>query len=74
LDVLITKDSGKSRSRLFASAVSDFLQRHRKKQMLARLNEVYASEAQPMDKRLLKGIKTKVVRTIKEKQHAPKDI
>jgi hypothetical protein len=63
--VLITKDSGKSRGRLSASAVSE---------MLARLNEVYSSDAQPMDKRLLKGIKTKVGRTIKEKQHGPKDI
>jgi metal-responsive CopG/Arc/MetJ family transcriptional regulator len=74
LDVLITKDSGRSRSRLFASAVSDFLKRHRKKQTLARLNEVYSSDAPPMDKRLLQGIKAKVGRTIKEKQHGPKDI
>jgi metal-responsive CopG/Arc/MetJ family transcriptional regulator len=57
---------GLSRSRLFALAVGDFLQRHRQEQMLVRLNEVYANKAQPMDKRLLKGIKTKVGRTIKE--------
>jgi hypothetical protein len=65
LDVLITKDSGRNRGRLSASAVSE---------MLARLNEVYAGEARPMDERLLKGIKTKVGRTIREKQHGPKDI
>jgi metal-responsive CopG/Arc/MetJ family transcriptional regulator len=57
---------GLSRSRLFALAVGDFLQRHRQEQMLARLNEVYSSDAQPADKRLLKGIKTKAGRTIKE--------
>lgn len=57
---------GLSRSRLFALAVSDFLQRHRQEQMLVRLNEVYSSGAQPTGKRLLKGIKTKVGRTIKQ--------
>jgi metal-responsive CopG/Arc/MetJ family transcriptional regulator len=57
---------GLSRSRLFALAVGDFLQRHRQEQMLVRLNEVYAGEVQPTEKRLLKGIKTKARRTIKE--------
>src|ERR1035437_635754 len=33
---------GLSRSRLFAMAVGDFLQRQRREQMLLRLNEVYA--------------------------------
>lgn len=57
---------GLSRSRLFALAVGDFLQRHRQEQMLARLNEVYSGQAEPMEKRLLKGIKAKVRRTMKE--------
>ncbi len=57
---------GLSRSRLFALAVVDFLQRHRREQMLVLLNEVYAGEAQSTEKRLLKGIKTKVRRTMKE--------
>jgi len=57
---------GLSRSRLFALAVGDFLKRHRQEQMLVRLNEVYASEPQRADERLLKGIKTKAGRTIKE--------
>ncbi|MGA2882861.1 MAG: hypothetical protein ABSG13_28260 [Bryobacteraceae bacterium] len=58
---------GFSRSRLFALAVGDFLQRHRQEQMLVRLNEVNASEAAPMEKRLIEGIKTKVRRTVKER-------
>ncbi len=34
---------GLSRSRLFALAVGDFLERQRREQMLRRLNEVYAN-------------------------------
>jgi hypothetical protein len=56
---------GLSRSRLFAVAVGDFLKRQRQEQMLLRLNEVYANE--PAEKRLLKGIKAKVRRTVKER-------
>ena len=55
---------GLSRSRLFALAVRDFLQRRENEQMLHRLNEVYG-EGQS-DKRLLRGIKTKVRRALKE--------
>ena len=58
---------GLSRSRLFAQAVGDFLQRRRREQMLLRLNEVYANGAEPAEKRLLKGIKAKVRRTVKER-------
>ena len=58
---------GLSRSRLFAQAVGDFLQRRRREQMLLRLNEVYANDAGPAEKRLLKGIKAKVRRTLKER-------
>jgi len=38
---------GLSRSRLFALAVGDFLQRHRREQMLRQLNEVYAGGMEP---------------------------
>ena len=35
--------------------------------MLLRLNEVYANGMEPAEKRLLKGIKAKVRRTVKER-------
>jgi metal-responsive CopG/Arc/MetJ family transcriptional regulator len=58
---------GLSRSRFFALAVGDFLRRQRREQMLRRLNEVYANGMEPAEKRLLKGIKTRVRRTVKER-------
>jgi metal-responsive CopG/Arc/MetJ family transcriptional regulator len=58
---------GLSRSRLFALAVGDFLQRHRAEEMLRRLNEVYGTHVEPAEKRLLRGIKAKVRRTVKER-------
>lgn len=58
---------GLSRSRLFALAVGDFLQRQRREQMLLRLNQVYAKEMGPEEKRLLNGIKAKACRTVKER-------
>jgi metal-responsive CopG/Arc/MetJ family transcriptional regulator len=58
---------GLSRSRLFAMAVGDFLQRQRQEQMLLRLNEVYANAMEPEEKRLLNLIKAKVRRTAKER-------
>ena len=58
---------GLSRSRLFAVAVGEFLQRQRREQMLLRLNEVYANEEEPAEKRLLKGMKVKVRPTVKER-------
>ena len=58
---------GLSRSRLFALAVGDFLQRQRQEQMLRRLNEVYANGAEPAEKSLLKKIKAKVRPTVKER-------
>lgn len=57
---------GLSRSRLFALAVGAFLQEQRREQMLARLNEVYANEAEAAEKHLLKGMKARVRRTVKE--------
>ena len=58
---------GVSRSRLFALAVGDFLERKGQKQMLLRLNQVYVKGLDPAEKRLLKGIKAKVRRTAKER-------
>ena len=61
------KRMGLSRSRLFALAVGDFLQRQRREQMLLRLNEVYAEGMEPAETPLLKGIKAKVHRAVKER-------
>jgi antitoxin MazE6 len=61
------RQMGLSRSRLFALAVADFMQRQRQEQMLLRLNEVYANGLEPAEKRLLKGIKAKVRRTLKDR-------
>ncbi len=58
---------GLSRSRLFAVAVGDFLQRQRREQMLHRLNEVYSGAMEPAEKTLLSGIKTKVRRAVRER-------
>jgi metal-responsive CopG/Arc/MetJ family transcriptional regulator len=58
---------GLSRSRLFALAVADFLQRQRQEQMLLRLNGVYASGMEPAERRLLKSIKAKAGRTLKDR-------
>ena len=57
-----------SRRRLFALAVGDFVERQRREQMPLRLNEVYAKGVEPAEKRLLKGIKAKVRRTVTVKE------
>lgn len=56
---------GLSRSRLFALAVGDFLQRQRREEMLLRLNEVYGKGVDPAEAALVKGIKAKARRTVK---------
>ncbi len=58
---------GLSRSRLFALAVGDFLERQRQEQMLRRLNEVYAKAAEPAEQALLKRIKAKVRPAVKDR-------
>jgi metal-responsive CopG/Arc/MetJ family transcriptional regulator len=58
---------GLSRSRLFAVAVGDFLQRQRRERMLRQLNEVYAAGMEPAEAPLLKGIRDKVRRGVKER-------
>ena len=61
------RQMGLSRSRLFALAVDDFLQRQRREQMLLRLNEVYAKGPEGAETRLLKGIKSKVRGAVKDR-------
>jgi predicted transcriptional regulator len=57
---------GLSRSRLLAMAVGEFLRRQRQEQMLLRLNQAYANDTEPAEKSLLKGIKSKTRRTVKD--------
>jgi hypothetical protein len=47
-------------------AITDFLQRQKKEQMLLRLKEVYASGAEPSDKGTLSGMKARFRRTVKD--------
>lgn len=54
------RQMGLSRSRLFAAAISEFLQRKKQEEMLRQLNEIYAEGITPVEKRLLKGIKSKI--------------
>jgi len=61
------RQMGLSRSRLFALAIGDFLRPQRCEPMLHRLNEVYADRLEPAEKRLLRGIKSKVRRAVKER-------
>ena len=58
---------GVSRSRLFALAVGDFLERQRREKILHQLNEVYAEGMEPTEEPLLKGIKRKVRRVVKQR-------
>jgi metal-responsive CopG/Arc/MetJ family transcriptional regulator len=58
---------GLSRSRLFALAIDDFLKRQRNEQMRRHLDEVYAGDVAHTEKRLLKGIKAKVRRAVRER-------
>ena len=56
-----------SRSRLFALAVGEFLERRRREEMLLRLNEVYANGVDPAEKRLVARIKNKLRPAMKER-------
>jgi hypothetical protein len=58
---------GLSRSRLFATAVGEFLARQRRERMLLKLNEVYGAGADATEKALLPKIKAKVGRVIADK-------
>lgn len=63
----VARQMGLSRSRLFAVALSEFLQRKKQDQMLSLLNEIYAESMRPVEKRLLKKMKAKV-RSITERE------
>ena len=63
----IARQMGLSRSRLFALAVLDFLKRQRQEQILLRLNEVYGKGPEAAETRLLKGVKSKVRGTLKDR-------
>jgi metal-responsive CopG/Arc/MetJ family transcriptional regulator len=58
---------GLNRSQLFARAMGDFLRRQRLEQMLTQLNKVYAEGAQLSEQRLLRGMKARVRRTVKDR-------
>lgn len=58
---------GLSRSRLFAHAVKDFVRREREDEMLRRLNEVYADGMSAEEKLLLKKIRAKAGRTVRDR-------
>jgi len=60
------KRMGVSRSRFFALAVGDFLERQRRDQMLSQLNEVYADRTDPAEGMLLKSVKAKSRRTLRD--------
>ena len=63
----VARQLGLSRSGLFALAVAEFLERQRREQMLRQLNEVYADGMKPADKRLLRSMKAKVRRAVRER-------
>ena len=62
----VAQSMGLSRSRIFALAATEFLQRQQQEQMLRQLNEVYAEGVQPTERRLLKGMKAKFHRAVKK--------
>ena len=63
----IARSMGLSRSRLFALAMADFLERQRGEQMFRQLNEVYGKGTERGERRLVKGIKAKVRPTAMER-------
>lgn len=50
----IAKELGIPRSRLFARALEEFIQKHNRRRILKRLNEIYAG-AEPSEDRLLQA-------------------
>jgi len=61
------RQMGLSRSRLFAIAVAEFFERRRQDEMLLQLNQIYAEGLEPAERRLLKGMKAKVRRVVRER-------
>jgi hypothetical protein len=58
---------GVSRSKVISIAVGQFLQRQREEQMLRSLNEVYAGGRDPGETQILKSLKKRVGRTIRDR-------
>lgn len=56
-----------SRSKVISKAVQLLLERHRNRELLERLNEVYADGLDEEDKKWLKGAKIKYAQTFKDK-------
>lgn len=63
----IAREMGLSRSGLFARAMRDFLRQRRQESMLRRLNEVYKDTSEPAEKELLKKVKVRFSRTLKDR-------
>jgi metal-responsive CopG/Arc/MetJ family transcriptional regulator len=61
------RQMGLSRSRFVAAAISEFLHRKKQEDMLQQLNDIYAEGITPVEKRLLKGMKSKF-RAIAERE------
>ena len=53
----LSRDMRLPRSQVVALALEEFLDRHRSRQLLAQLNEVYAGEMDDEDRALLRGWK-----------------
>ncbi|HEU4688488.1 MAG TPA: hypothetical protein VFS23_09015 [Vicinamibacterales bacterium] len=49
---VLSKRLGLSRSRLYATALADYLAKHRGRKTTERLNAVYADEPEPLDRAL----------------------
>ena len=63
----VARRMGLTRSGLFSRAVGDFLERQRREQMLQRLNEVYSEPVEQSERALLKAIKSKVRRGVRDR-------
>ena len=56
-----------SRSKLVSIALAQFLRRRRKKEMLEQLNRVYAEKPDAAEQRVIRGIKAKLGKTIRDR-------
>lgn len=63
----LIKKSGITRSRLFCTALEEYLERHTPKDITAKLNKVYGSENSSVDDNLLYG----QTKSIMEKNNDP---
>jgi hypothetical protein len=61
------RSMGLSRSRLFSLALEHYLRHRRQEQIVEKLNEVYSDHPDPIDTRIVQGMKTKFRRTIKDR-------